>query len=101
MKTESRKAYFRGSPRYGRTTQLLVNGKVVLEVMGIATKTQLLRQYQDGPRCADCGGLELAFRHEHGLWNEKACKPGTCSDWRVVGKSKNGGPLLSVVQDDG
>jgi hypothetical protein len=39
------KAYFRNDPQFGRTTRLIINGKAVLEVMGIATKRQMMGQW--------------------------------------------------------
>lgn len=39
------KAYFQGNPRRGRTTRLMLGGACVLEVVGITSKAQMIRQY--------------------------------------------------------
>lgn len=39
------KTYFRGNPKYGRTTILLCDGKEVLSVMGVVSKKRLVNQY--------------------------------------------------------
>lgn len=50
------------------------------------------------PRCPDCGGLEMEYRWKHRLWDEKVCAPQTCSNWRVIGMSRGGSPILRVVE---
>jgi len=39
------KGYFQGNPRRGRTTRLMLGGACVLEVVGLTSKAQMLRQY--------------------------------------------------------
>lgn len=46
-------------------------------------------------RCPVCGRLSLEVARLHG---EEPCKPSNCTAWKVVGKSKNGGPLLRLVE---
>ena len=46
-------------------------------------------------RCPACGLLEF---EEARLVGEKPCSSLRCSAWKVIGKSKNGGPLLRIAQ---
>jgi hypothetical protein len=56
-----------------------------------------MKDAHSAARCALCGGLELEYRHTNQLWSEPACMPGKCARWQLVGKSKNGGPLLRLA----
>jgi hypothetical protein len=42
---KTRKSYFRGNPRFGRATQLLLNGVLVSERLGINSKTEMIQMY--------------------------------------------------------
>jgi hypothetical protein len=42
----TRKTYFRNNPHFGRTTTLIVNGVVVLEVMGVVGKKVMVNQWR-------------------------------------------------------
>lgn len=46
--TKTEKAYFLGNARFGRTTKLVckVAGVVLVEVMGVATRTQAWEAYR-------------------------------------------------------
>jgi hypothetical protein len=46
MNYKTNKTYFRGNPRFGRTTTLMLDGKTVLEVMGTVGKRDMIRQYE-------------------------------------------------------
>lgn len=39
--------YFRNNPKFGRTTKLVIDGLVVLEVMGVSPIKSLIAQYQN------------------------------------------------------
>lgn len=41
------KTYFKGDPKFGRTTTLTRDGKVVLVLMGIVPKRAIMRQYEE------------------------------------------------------
>lgn len=42
---KTKKAYFRGNAKYGRTTQLVKDGLVVAEFMGVCSKKECLQSY--------------------------------------------------------
>lgn len=45
-------------------------------------------------RCPSCGLMDFDAAWAAG---EKPCSPLRCDAWKVIGKSKNGGPLLRLV----
>jgi hypothetical protein len=42
---KTQKSKFRNNPRFGRSTQLLLNGIVVGEYLGINSKTECMQRY--------------------------------------------------------
>lgn len=42
---KTKKTYFRGNARFGRSTQLLLNGVVVGEYLGVNSKTECVQRY--------------------------------------------------------
>lgn len=49
--------------------------------------------------CVVCGRPTLEDRWERQAWDEEPCKPGNCSVWKLVGKSRGGSPILRLVED--
>jgi hypothetical protein len=42
---KTQKSYFKGNKKFGRTTQLLKDGVVVAEFMGVCTLAECLKSY--------------------------------------------------------